>query len=45
MEKLVLRIDHIQIAAPESCEPAARKFYGTLLGMKELERQLSLDNK
>ena len=34
----VARIDHIQIAAPEGCESAAREFYGSLLGMKELEK-------
>jgi catechol 2,3-dioxygenase-like lactoylglutathione lyase family enzyme len=34
----VTRIDHIQIAAPEGCEPAAREFYGSLLGMREIEK-------
>jgi catechol 2,3-dioxygenase-like lactoylglutathione lyase family enzyme len=34
----VTRIDHIQIAAPEGCEAAAREFYGTLLSMKEIEK-------
>jgi catechol 2,3-dioxygenase-like lactoylglutathione lyase family enzyme len=34
----VTRIDHIQIAAPEGCEAAAREFYGALLGMKEIEK-------
>ena len=33
----VARIDHIQIAAPQGCEPAARDFYGSVLGMKEIE--------
>ena len=32
------RIDHIQIAAPEGCEEAAREFYGAVLGMKEIEK-------
>ena len=32
------RIDHIQIAAPQGCESAAKEFYGTLLGMKEIEK-------
>ena len=27
----VSRIDHVQIAAPEGCEAAAREFYGFLL--------------
>ena len=34
----VSRIDHIQIAAPPGCEGAARDFYGSLLGMKEIEK-------
>lgn len=34
----IARLDHIQIAAPEGCEPAAREFYGTILGMKEIEK-------
>jgi catechol 2,3-dioxygenase-like lactoylglutathione lyase family enzyme len=38
MTSRVTRIDHIQIAAPEGCEPAARAFYGTLLGMPEIEK-------
>lgn len=31
-------LDHIQIAAPEGCEAAAREFYGSLLGLTELEK-------
>jgi catechol 2,3-dioxygenase-like lactoylglutathione lyase family enzyme len=34
----VVRIDHIQIAAPAGCEAAAREFYGVLLGMEEIEK-------
>jgi hypothetical protein len=34
----VARIDHIQIAAPEGCERAARDFYGSVLGMKAIEK-------
>jgi catechol 2,3-dioxygenase-like lactoylglutathione lyase family enzyme len=34
----VERIDHIQVAAPEGCEAAAREFYGAILGMAELEK-------
>jgi catechol 2,3-dioxygenase-like lactoylglutathione lyase family enzyme len=34
----VARIDHIQIAAPEGCESAARDFYGSVLGLKEIEK-------
>ena len=35
----VARIDHIQIAAPEGCEAAAREFYGSILGMKEIDKR------
>jgi catechol 2,3-dioxygenase-like lactoylglutathione lyase family enzyme len=38
MNPRVARIDHIQIAAPRECEPAAREFYGSVLGMKEIEK-------
>ena len=38
MDLRVARIDHIQIAAPEGCESAARDFYGSVLGMKEIEK-------
>jgi len=38
MNSIVARIDHIQIAAPEGCEIAARDFYGSVLGLKEIEK-------
>lgn len=31
-------IDHVQVAAPSGCEVAARRFYGELLGLEELEK-------
>ena len=34
----IAQLDHIQIAAPEGCEAAARDFYGALLGLRELEK-------
>ena len=34
----VTRMDHLQIAAPEACEAAAREFYGSILGMEEIEK-------
>jgi len=42
MDSLVARIDHLQIAAPEGCESAARDFYGSILGMKEIEKPAAL---
>jgi catechol 2,3-dioxygenase-like lactoylglutathione lyase family enzyme len=38
MKMRVSGIDHIQIAAPEGCEAAAREFYGSLLGLRELQK-------
>lgn len=38
MPARVAQIDHIQIAAPEGCEAAAREFYGSLLGLTEIEK-------
>jgi catechol 2,3-dioxygenase-like lactoylglutathione lyase family enzyme len=31
-------IDHVQLAAPPGCEAAARRFFGELLGLEELEK-------
>lgn len=31
-------IDHVQLAAPEGCEQAARHFFTTILGWEELEK-------
>jgi hypothetical protein len=28
-------LDHVQIAAPEGCEAAARRFFGELVGRSE----------
>jgi catechol 2,3-dioxygenase-like lactoylglutathione lyase family enzyme len=33
-----LILDHVQLAAPPGCEPEARRFFGDLLGLKELEK-------
>lgn len=35
---LLLGIDHVQLAAPAGCEAAARRFFGDLLGLEELEK-------
>jgi catechol 2,3-dioxygenase-like lactoylglutathione lyase family enzyme len=34
-----IELDHVQIAAPPGCEPAARRFFGDLLGLTEIEKQ------
>lgn len=31
-------LDHVQIAAPEGCEEAARRFFGDLVGLPEIEK-------
>lgn len=35
-------IDHVQLAAPPGCEAEARRFFGELLGLEELEKPQSL---
>jgi catechol 2,3-dioxygenase-like lactoylglutathione lyase family enzyme len=35
-------LDHVQVAAPPGCEPAARHFYGDLLGLEEIEKPAGL---
>jgi catechol 2,3-dioxygenase-like lactoylglutathione lyase family enzyme len=42
MKPRIIRIDHIQIAAPEGCEEAARQFYGSILGLQEIEKPPAL---
>ena len=31
-------IDHVQLAAPPDCEAEARRFFGDLLGLEEVEK-------
>ena len=33
-----MRLDHVQVAAPPGCEAEARRFYGGLLGLTEIEK-------
>jgi catechol 2,3-dioxygenase-like lactoylglutathione lyase family enzyme len=33
-----VEFDHVQIAAPEGCEAAARSWFGGLLGLAEIEK-------
>jgi catechol 2,3-dioxygenase-like lactoylglutathione lyase family enzyme len=35
-------IDHVQIAAPAGCEAEARRFFGELLGLRELQKPAAL---
>jgi catechol 2,3-dioxygenase-like lactoylglutathione lyase family enzyme len=34
----LIRLDHVQIAAPPGCEAEARRFFGELLGLEEVEK-------
>ncbi len=34
----VTGLDHVQVAAPPGCEAAARRYYGELLGLEEIEK-------
>ena len=34
----MIELDHVQLAAPAGCEPEARRFFGDLLGLKEVEK-------
>jgi len=35
-------VDHAQVAAPPGCEAEARRFYGGLLGLREIEKPAAL---
>lgn len=39
---VLVRLDQVQVAAPPDCESAARRFYGDLLGLTELEKPAAL---
>jgi ribosomal protein S18 acetylase RimI-like enzyme len=39
---VIPRLDHVQVAAPPGCEPAARAFYGGLLGLAEVPKPAAL---
>jgi muramoyltetrapeptide carboxypeptidase len=34
----MIGLDHVQLAAPPGCEAEARRFYGELLGLQEIEK-------
>jgi catechol 2,3-dioxygenase-like lactoylglutathione lyase family enzyme len=42
MSGAVVGLDHVQVAAPPGCEEDARRFYGELLGLEELEKPPAL---
>lgn len=38
LRSMEVELDHVQIAAPPDCEEAARRFFGDLLGLAEVEK-------
>jgi catechol 2,3-dioxygenase-like lactoylglutathione lyase family enzyme len=38
-------LDHVQLAAPPDCEQDARRFFGELLGLEEIEKPESLRHR
>jgi catechol 2,3-dioxygenase-like lactoylglutathione lyase family enzyme len=38
----IVGLDHVQVAAPPGCEAEARRFFGELLGLAELEKPPAL---
>jgi predicted enzyme related to lactoylglutathione lyase len=42
MSGQILALDHVQVAIPAGSEDAARAFYGTLLGMTEVQKPAAL---
>lgn len=38
----IVGIDHVQLAAPPGCEDEARRFFGSVLGLREIEKPPSL---
>ena len=38
-------LDHVQVAAPAGCEEDARRFYGELLGLVEVEKPAALQGR
>ena len=38
MTGAIVGLDHVQVAAPAGCEDDARRFYGALLGLEEIEK-------
>jgi catechol 2,3-dioxygenase-like lactoylglutathione lyase family enzyme len=41
-DELAPELDHVQVAAPAGCEEDARRFYGELLGLAEVEKPAAL---
>jgi catechol 2,3-dioxygenase-like lactoylglutathione lyase family enzyme len=42
MSGAIVGLDHVQVAAPLGCEAEARRFYGTMLGLEEIDKPVRL---
>ncbi|WP_066193539.1 MULTISPECIES: VOC family protein [Gracilibacillus] len=42
---MLIGIDHVQLAAPENSEEAARTFFADILGMEEIEKPENLKKR
>ncbi|HST51692.1 MAG TPA: VOC family protein [Pyrinomonadaceae bacterium] len=42
MKIKIKRLDHVQVCIPRGAEPRAREFYGSLLGLEEIEKPEAL---
>ena len=40
--RTLVKLDHVQLAAPPGCEPEARRFFGELLGLAEVPKPAAL---
>lgn len=40
-----IQLDHVQIAAPPGCEAEARRFFGDLIGLPEVEKPEPLQDR
>jgi catechol 2,3-dioxygenase-like lactoylglutathione lyase family enzyme len=39
---VIVGVDHVQVAAPPGCEADARRFFGDVLGLTEIEKPAAL---
>ncbi|NRD79270.1 glyoxalase [Bacillus sp. BRMEA1] len=45
MPFVIKKIDHVQLAAPKGCENLAREFFGSILGLIEVEKPEELKKR
>jgi catechol 2,3-dioxygenase-like lactoylglutathione lyase family enzyme len=42
---MITGVDHVQLAAPAGCEKDARRFFGEVLGLEEIEKPVPLRDR